>query len=52
MSRRRTLDELEQMAWNSGGHVEVDLEEGIAVLVVNGKETGDYASISAFGEAS
>ena len=50
MKRRHTLDALEQLAWaerDAGrtAHVEVDREESVAVLVVNGRETGDYAGL-------
>ena len=46
--RRRTQQELEDMAraYGAAAHVEVDNEESIAVLVVNGRETGDYAAVS------
>ena len=54
MKRRHTLDGLEALAWaerDAGrtAHVEVDREESVAVLVVNGRETGDYASLEEVG---
>jgi hypothetical protein len=50
---RRTLDELEELAHGLGpaARVEVDNDEGIAVLLVNGRETGHYAALSAFSAA-
>ena len=54
MSRRLSLDDLEALAHGLGAaaHVEVDREEGIAVLVVNGRETGDWARLCAFDKGA
>ena len=50
--KRHTQDELADLAIEKGGVVEFDNDDNIAVLMVNGRETGDYAALSAFGKGA